>query len=105
MINENTAVISAEKTTLRQAARFLRISESSLTHFLHDEYHTSFKELVIARRLDLADQLMKTDPALSIAEAARQSGFDDPHYFSRLYRKKRGFPPSFARGNSGKTGD
>ena len=90
-----------EKPTLRQAARFLRISESGLTHFLRGEYRTSFKELLIARRLDAADQLMKSDPALTIAEAARQSGFDDPHYFSRIYRKKRGITPGAARKGAG----
>ena len=83
--------------TLKQAARYLNISESGLTHFLRDEYRTSFKELLIAKRLDAADALLRNDPALTVAEAARQCGFNDPHYFSRLYRRKRGVPPGVAR--------
>lgn len=85
------------RVTLRQAARAVNLSESGLTHFLHDQYRTTFKTLLISRRLDAADRLMKADPGLTVAEAARQAGFEDPHYFSRLYRKKRGRTPGSAR--------
>lgn len=85
-----------EKISLHQAARHLNISDSTLSHFLRKEHNTSFKELLISRKLDAADKLMRSDPAMTIAEAARLAGFDDPHYFSRLYRKKRGIPPSRA---------
>jgi AraC-like DNA-binding protein len=80
----------SRKTTLHQAAKYLHMSESSLTHFLKDNYQTSFKQLLIEKRLTNAEKLLRDDPSLSIAEAALQSGFDDPHYFSRLYRKVRG---------------
>lgn len=82
-----------EKITLPQAAKYLCVSASTLTHFLRYEHRTSFKELLIAKRLDHAEKLLKHDPALTIAEAARLSGFNDPHYFSRLYRRKRGVTP------------
>ena len=82
---------------MHQAAKYLCVSESTLTHFLRYEHRTSFKELLIARRLDHAEKLLKHDPALTIAEAARQSGFNDPHYFSRLYRRKRGVTPRCSR--------
>lgn len=82
------------KISLHQAAKYLNISDSTLSHFLRKEHNTSFKELLISRKLDAADKIMHSDPAMTIAEAARQAGFDDPHYFSRLYHKKRGFPPS-----------
>ncbi len=83
-----------EKITLHQAAKHLNISDSSLSHFLRAEHNTSFKELLISKKLDAAEKILRTDPAVTIAEAARQAGFDDPHYFSRLYRKKRGVAPS-----------
>lgn len=82
------------KITLHQAAKFLNISDSTLTHFLHKEYDTSFKEVLINARLDHAAALLKSDPELTVAEAARLAGFEDPHYFSRIFRKKRGFAPS-----------
>ena len=78
------------KVTLHQAAKFLHISDSSLTHFLKDNYQTTFKQLLIEKRLSHAEKLWHDDPGMSVAEAAQLAGCDDPHYFSRLYRKVRG---------------
>jgi AraC-like DNA-binding protein len=86
-----------EKPTLHQAARYLNMSDSGLTHFLHDRYKTSFKKLLIEKRLQHAEKLWKEDPSLSISEAAQLSGYDDPHYFARIYRKVRNVTPGMAR--------
>ena len=40
------------------------------------------------------DEYMSTSPESSIAQIARRFGFDDPLYFSRLYKKYRGTSPS-----------
>lgn len=85
------------KVTLRQAARHLNMSDSGLTHFLHDRYQTSFKKLLIEKRLAHAEKLWKENPSLSISEAAQLSGYDDPHYFTRIYRKFRHTTPGMAR--------
>jgi len=66
------------------------MSESSLSHFLKDNYQTSFKQLLIEKRISFAEKLWKDDPGISVSEAASAAGYDDPHYFSRLYRKVRG---------------
>ncbi len=87
----------AGKPTLHQAARHLNMSDSGLTHFLHDRYGTSFKKLLIEKRLLHAEKLWKEDPSLSIAETAQLSGYDDPHYFARIYRKFRKTTPGMAR--------
>ena len=34
------------------------------------------------------------ETALSIAEIARAVGYEDPFYFSRLFRQKMGAPPT-----------
>lgn len=85
------------KPTLRQAARALNMSDSGLTHFLHDRYQTSFKKLLIEKRLAHAEKLWKENPSLSISEAAQMAGYDDPHYFTRIYCKVRGITPTSAR--------
>ncbi|MBO7329987.1 MAG: PocR ligand-binding domain-containing protein [Lentisphaeria bacterium] len=84
-INENFN----KPVTLHQAAKFMHMSDSSLTHFLRDNHQSSFKQLLIEKRLSHAEKLLRENPALSIAEASVMSGYDDPHYFSRLYRKNR----------------
>ena len=73
------------------------MSESGLTHFLHDNYQTSFKKLLIEKRLLHAEKLWKENPALSISETAQLSGYDDPHYFARIYHKFRNKTPGQAR--------
>ena len=80
----------SENISLHQAAKFLHMSESSLTHFLKDNYQTSFKQLLIEKRISFAEKLWKDDPSLSVSEASIAAGYNDPHYFSRLYRKVRG---------------
>jgi len=82
-----------EKITLRQLARHLEISESSLTHFLRNEHQTSFKRLLVQKRLDAAETLWKNDPALTVSETAFRVGYEDHHYFSRIYRQERGLSP------------
>ena len=84
--------------TLPDAARALGRSASTLSHLLQ-RHGTTFKRLLIEKRLARADALFKAHPELSVKEAATRSGFNDPAYFSRLYRRHRGTPPSQRRGS------
>ncbi|MGE4564141.1 MAG: PocR ligand-binding domain-containing protein, partial [Victivallaceae bacterium] len=96
----------AGTVTLKQLAKHLACSESSLTHYLHDEHRTSFKKLLTAKRLAAAEKLMRSHPELTIAEVAHQVGYRDQCYFSRVYRAARRRPPgegrSFAAAQPGK---
>ncbi|MBI3829028.1 MAG: helix-turn-helix domain-containing protein [Planctomycetes bacterium] len=48
---------------------------------------------LLRKRIDAAAELLRFS-TLPAQEVARQCGFDNPFYFSRLYRKMRGKPPS-----------
>ena len=87
----------ANPITLRRAARHLACSESTLTHFLRRECNTSFCRFVTARRIDAAEQLLRSHPELTLAEIAGQCGFRDYHYFSRVFKALRGCPPGSLR--------
>ncbi|MCB9035478.1 MAG: helix-turn-helix transcriptional regulator [Lewinellaceae bacterium] len=50
-------------------------------------------------RLSKARILLK-DPGLSIAEVAYDTGFTDPVYFSRVFKKEFGMTPTSFRENS-----
>ena len=78
-----------ENISLQRAAKLLNMSVSSLTHFLRGNYRTSFKKMLIERRILHAEKLLKENPSLTIAEASVAVGYDDTHYFSRLYRQVR----------------
>lgn len=96
-INQYISKHLTENITLRQMSRHLSCSESSLTHYLRYEHGTSFKKILASKRISAAEKLMKNNPALTIAEIASMTGYDDPHYFSRVYRKIRGRPPGASR--------
>lgn len=83
--------------TLAQAAKYMNCSVSSLSHYLQEKHDTTLKTLILNKRLRHAEKLMKNSPELSISEIADMSGFRDSHYFSRIYRKYRGFPPTSFR--------
>ena len=51
--------------------------------------------LIDLRLRNARDLLISTD--LSISEVARSVGYDDPLYFSRLYRKHYGLSPRESR--------
>lgn len=86
-----------EKVKIGDVAKFTGRSVSSISHLLRKKHGTTFKQLLIEKRLEQADRLLKTRPDLSIGEIAFQSGFEDRFYFSRIYRKYRKRMPSQER--------
>ena len=77
------------------AARLLRRSPSSLAHLFKAVAGKSFLQYQIDAKLDLADQAFAKQPNITVSEVAGTLGFKDPYYFSRLYKKHRGHPPSW----------
>lgn len=84
--------------TTSEAARLLHRSTSSLSHVFKQTVNKSFLQYQIDMKLDIADELFKTRDGITVREAAFELGFKDPYYFSRLYKKHRGYPPSKAAG-------
>lgn len=83
----------AENLTLKKLAAHAGMSVSGLTHYLRSNFQTSFKEILIEKRLSRAAQLLREYPELSVAEVAAKVGYDDEFYFSRLFHRRRGVPP------------
>lgn len=83
----------AEPLTVEDAARRMKCSRSTITHQLRKKLGVSFQELLIETRLQKAESLLRSGRCVSIKEAAEAAGYDDPGYFSRLYRRKRGVTP------------
>jgi AraC-like DNA-binding protein len=54
---------------------------------------TTFKDYVISYRMTMAKSLLER-PGVLIADVAAVVGFSDPAYFSRVFKKKFGTPPS-----------
>lgn len=52
------------------------------------------KQYILDRRLIHAKQLLESGECRFVSDAARLSGFEDPLYFSRIYKARYGHPPS-----------
>ena len=88
-----------ENIKLGDAAKSLRRSVSTLSHYLQHHAGTTFKKMLIERRLSAAETIMQSHPDWNIGEVASASGFEDRYYFSRIYRKYRGITPGEFRKN------
>jgi AraC family transcriptional regulator, arabinose operon regulatory protein len=82
--------------SLKELARRAFMSESNFSHVFKDLTGVPPKRYAIQTRIARAKELLAgTD--LSIKEIAAELGYDDPHYFSRQFRKLAGKPPSAFR--------
>ncbi|GHV54861.1 hypothetical protein AGMMS49579_16290 [Spirochaetia bacterium] len=84
----------AEPITLVEVADHLGYSQSSISHIIKGRLGMSFKELCILQKIERFEAIIKSAPSLSIEKTAAQVGYEDPFYFSRLYKKVRSISPS-----------
>ena len=82
---------------LADAARLVHRSPSTVSHQFRARLGRSFQEVRTSLKLDRAEVLLATVPGMTVQEAAARAGFADPLYFSRLFKKHRGRPPSAAK--------
>jgi len=83
--------------TLQQAAQMSGRSPSTVTRLFKKLTGLSFKQYQISFRLRRAAELMAAHPERPVAAIATEVGFDDPLYFSRLFRKHTGQSPTAYR--------
>jgi len=81
---------------LAAIARESNMGYSTLRRRLKQSTGYSPKEYVLRLRLDRAKELLSRGKE-SVADIAHLVGFDDPYYFSRLFRAKEGVTPTFFR--------
>jgi AraC-like DNA-binding protein len=85
-----------KQISLEDVALSLRISPFYLSHIFNQKSNFSFNGYLNNTRLDKALQLLK-DNKVNISEVSYAVGYDDNHYFSRIFKKKFGITPSHAR--------
>ncbi|MDD4083521.1 MAG: PocR ligand-binding domain-containing protein, partial [Sphaerochaetaceae bacterium] len=79
--------------TINEVSESLKKSPSSITHTLTKELGMPFKQLIITRKIMTFENIVNNTPNITIKKASSLIGFDDPLYFSRLYKKKIGITP------------
>ncbi len=90
---------------VRNYSQPLRVSDLSELSGLNPVYFgtlfknstgLSIKAFINRVRINNAETLI-AGSGFSVEEAARRCGFDDVFYFSKVFKKQRGYPPSQAR--------
>lgn len=74
----------------------LGFSYAHLCRLFHKKFGVTPGDYRNSIRLERAKALLR-DPHLTVAQVAYQAGFDDPAYFTRLFRRRYDMPPSALR--------
>ncbi len=77
----------AEKITVEQLCDYCRISCSQLTRNFKNTFGTTPMQYIISYKIYRAKEMMLTSPEQPIKNIAMSLGFDDQHYFSRIFTK------------------
>lgn len=77
-----------------ELCRIACMSKSSFYRAFTEEYGISPAQLILDERIKFAKTLLKENYNLTIKEAAYASGFNDPNYFTRAFRKAEGITPT-----------
>lgn len=82
-----------QRLALAHAATLAGCSATTLSRRFKRKFGRGFRAVKVELALQRADELFRDAPDLRISDVAYRLGFDDPLYFSRLYRRHRGVPP------------
>ena len=79
--------------SMKEVSVFIKKSPSTITHTIKELTGMSFKEFCIDYRIKQGEKLMRKHPEMTIREIADKTGYSDPFYFSRIFKKYRGEAP------------
>ena len=82
-----------KQLSLEELAQKSGYSKSRFSHIFSEVMHTTPVKYQNEIRLRAASEML-TATSLSVTEIALSCGFSDPLYFSRLFKKRFGIPPS-----------
>jgi len=78
--------------TLKNVASRANLSASHFSTVFSQETCQTFKEYLTEMRINKAKELLRMT-TLRSADIAYQVGYNDPHYFSSVFKKNTGFSP------------
>ncbi len=84
--------------SLDDVSRQVDISPYYFSKLFKQEEGKTFIEYLTSTRIFQAKKLL-INPAYSIKEICKSSGYSDPNYFSRIFKKYEGVTPSEYREN------
>jgi len=79
---------------IEEIARIFAFSQTYLTKIFKKHCETTPLKYLISLRIDRAKQMLVTNSEMDIGKVAHAVGYDDQHYFSRLFKNVVGKSPS-----------
>jgi two-component system response regulator YesN len=98
-INEHYADPTLQLSSAAEAAR---VSPAYISRLFSDHLKTNFIDYLTRLRLERGEKLIR-ESGKNIKEIAFEVGYQDPNYFSKIFRKLRGLSPSEFAEQAGKT--
>ncbi len=96
ILNQAKAYIDSSFTDpelrMSKVANIFNVSPSHFSTVFKQEVGETFRDYLSSIRINRAKELLRTTN-LQCSEVAFQSGFNDPHYFSFVFKKKTGATP------------
>ena len=83
----------AENLSLEGVAAQVHLSPFYLSHLFREELGITFVEYLTRVRIERAKNLLK-DGSLSIVAVSAMVGYEDPGYFSKVFKRSVGLPPN-----------
>ena len=84
---------------MSKIANRFSVSPSHFSTVFRQEVGETFRDYLSNIRINRAKELLRTTN-LKCSEVAYQSGYNDSHYFSFIFKKKTGLPPQQFRAQS-----
>ncbi len=83
----------AEEVSIDTMAALFHIHPVYYGNLFKKNIGITFKQYLISLRLNHAENMLRSGEG-NVGDAALQSGFSDIYYFSKLFKEKKGIPPS-----------
>ena len=82
-----------EDLTLSAVASSVYVSEYYLSHLFRKEMNRTFSDYVVKVRIEKAREFLRDNASARIQEVSDKTGFNDPNYFAKIFRKHTGISP------------
>lgn len=86
----------SDKKGIEDYAKMCNISVSRFTHLFTEKFGISPYKFLLKIRINQAKYLL-TETNISISDIAKSIGYEDPFYFSRIFKKTVGVSPNLYR--------
>jgi len=82
-----------DELTLQKVSKEIFVSGFYLSHLFRNELNTTFSDYICRFRIAKAQDFLKNYKFMRIQEIAERTGFNDPNYFARSFKKMAGVTP------------